>query len=351
MRRLALATRTRARVVWLLVAILAAPSLFAAPAALVSSEFLPDAPSMPFSHASSLVETKQGLLAAWVAGSKERALDVSLHTSRLENGRWSAPFELADGRVEAEQRRYPVWNPVLYQPSKGPLLLFYKVGPGPESWWTLVMTSKDQGQTWSAPKKLLWGMVGPVRNKPVELPNGDLLCGSSSERAGWQVHMETATPGLTAWMKSRPLNNAMEISAIQPAIFKHRSGKIQILCRTKQGKLVQSWSTNNATTWSPLTPTSLPNPNGAVDGVVLLEGLAVLVYNHSATDRNSLDVAVSSDGGEHWRSVMVLENDPANEYSYPSVIQTSDGLVHATYSWNRRRIKHVVIDPWKLNGQ
>jgi predicted neuraminidase len=334
-----------------MMAILAQATLAAAPAALVSSEFLPESPGVPFSHASTLVETKQGLLAAWVAGTKERALDVSLYTSRLENGHWSPPFELADGRVESEQRRYPVWNPVLFQPKSGPLMLFYKVGPGPESWWALVMTSKDHGRTWSPPKKLSWGMIGPVRNKPVELPNGELLCGASTEKAGWQVHMETATPGLTAWMKSRPLNNAMEFSAIQPAIFKHRSGKIQILCRTKQGKLVESWSSNNAITWSPFKATSLPNPNGAVDGVVLLEGLAVLVYNHSSTDRNSLDVAVSSDGGEHWRSAMVLENEPGNEYSYPSVIQTSDGLVHVTYSWNRRRIKHVVLDPWKLNGR
>jgi len=37
------------------------------------------------------------------------------------------------------------------------------------------------------------------------------------------------------------------------------------------------------------------------------------------------------------------------EYSYPGVIQTSDGLVHIVYTWKRQRIKHVVVDPTKLS--
>ena len=46
-----------------------------------------------------------------------------------------------------------------------------------------------------------------------------------------------------------------------------------------------------------------------------------------------------------WSSV--LEDEPG-EYSYPAVIQTSDGRVHVTYTWKRQRIKHVVLDPAKL---
>jgi alpha-L-rhamnosidase len=43
----------------------------------------------------------------------------------------------------------------------------------------------------------------------------------------------------------------------------------------------------------------------------------------------------------------VLE-DSEGGYSYPSVIQGTDGLVHVVYSWRRERIRHVVIDPGKL---
>jgi predicted neuraminidase len=46
----------------------------------------------------------------------------------------------------------------------------------------------------------------------------------------------------------------------------------------------------------------------------------------------------------------VLESEPG-EYSYPAIIQTSDGLVHATYTWKRQRIKHAVIDPAKLQAK
>ena len=59
-----------------------------------------------------------------------------------------------------------------------------------------------------------------------------------------------------------------------------------------------------------------------------------------------LNAAVSTDG-KQWQAALVLENSPG-EYSYPAVIQTRDGLVHITYTWKRERIKHVVVDPAKL---
>ena len=65
-------------------------------------------------------------------------------------------------------------------------------------------------------------------------------------------------------------------------------------------------------------------------------------YNHSKTGRSPLNVAVSKDGGDTWNSFLRLESEPG-EYSYPAVIQTSDGDVHATYTWRRKRIKHVVL--------
>ncbi len=102
-----------------------------------------------------------------------------------------------------------------------------------------------------------------------------------------------------------------------------------------------------------MTLTSLPNPNSGIDAVTLADGRHLLVYNHTTTvagrwggPRSPLNVAVSSDG-KKWQAALVLENEPG-EYSYPAVIQTRDGLVHATYTWKRRRVKHVVIDPAKL---
>jgi len=56
-------------------------------------------------------------------------------------------------------------------------------------------------------------------------------------------------------------------------------------------------------------------------------------------------VAVSGDGVQ-WKRVLTLEDQPdASGYSYPAVIQASDGLVHITYTWRRRHIKYVVLNP------
>jgi predicted neuraminidase len=73
-----------------------------------------------------------------------------------------------------------------------------------------------------------------------------------------------------------------------------------------------------------------------------------LVYNHTPRGRTPLNVAVSENGTD-WQAALVLENEPG-EYSYPAVIQTSDGMVHATYTWKRKHVKHVVINPAELKS-
>jgi len=313
---------------------------------LMKSEFIFETAPFPSSHASTIVETKAGLLAAWFGGPHERHPQVVIWTARYEGHNWSKPVQVADGIQEDGKTRYPCWNPVLFQPKTGPLLLFFKVGPSPSEWWGMLMTSSDGGGTWSKPRPLPEGQVGPVRYKPVPLPAGALLCGASTEDHGWRVHMEH-TPDLGAtWERTPPLNDGKEPGLIQPTILRWPSGKTQILCRSKQGKIFESWMGGDWKSWGPLRPTVLPNPNSAIDAVMLQDGRALLLYNHSSTSRSSLNVAVSKDG-EHWQAALVLEDQPG-EFSYPAVIQTGDELVHVTHTWKRERIKHIVIDPAKL---
>ena len=209
------------------------------------------------------------------------------------------------------------------------------------------MTSSDKGNIWSRPYRLPEDIYGPVKNKPVLLQNGDLLCPSSTEYDGWRVHMEiTADNGLT-WERT-PFLNSKEIRAIQPTILLHKGGSIQTLCRSTGNFILSSWSNDNGRTWNELTPTTLPNPNSGIDAVTLSDGRQLLVYNHLIKGRNILNVAVSEDGKE-WKAAALLENELKNsEFSYPAIIQTDDGLVHITYTWNRKLIKHVVIDPSKM---
>ena len=107
------------------------------------SEFIYENASFPSCHASTIVETQDGtLVAAWFGGTAEKNPDVGIWLSRKIDGKWSEPIEVVNGLKHldpsSQVERYPTWNPVLFQPQlagkKLPLMLFYKVGPTPETW-------------------------------------------------------------------------------------------------------------------------------------------------------------------------------------------------------------------------
>jgi alpha-L-rhamnosidase len=128
------------------------------------------------------------------------------------------------------------------------------------------------------------------------------------------------------------------------------------LGRSKQKKLFAVTSGDNGKNWGAMSLLSLPNPNSGTDAVTLKDGRHLLIYNHTERGRSPLNLALSTDG-KSWSAAAVLENEPKMEFSYPAIIQTSDGLVHVTYTWKRKLVKHAVIDPARLalkpieNGQ
>lgn len=338
----------------LVVLLFSIQTLYAQPdnPAILRSEFIYEQAPFPECHASTLAETPQGLVAAWFGGTKEKDPDVGIWVSRLD-GTWTPPVEVATG-VQADGKRLPCWNPVLFQAPKGELLLFYKVGPSPSTWWGMLKRSLDGGKTWSDAERLPDGILGPIKNKPVLLASGALLCPSSSEKSNWRVHFEQTSDWGKTWQKTSAINDGKEDGAIQPSVLFHANGRLQALCRSqKSGFIVETWSEDAGKTWSPLAKTTLPNPNSGTDAVTLSDGRQLLVYNPVPPTpgkwggpRTPLSVAISKDG-KIWQSVAVLEDAPG-EYSYPAVIQTADGLVHITYTWKRQRIRHVVLDGTKV---
>lgn len=319
---------------------------------IVKQEYLYDKAPFPSCHSATIAETPTGLVASFFGGTKERNPDVEIYISRFVDGKWLAPVSAADG-IQVDGNRLPTWNPVLYQVPGGDLLLFYKIGPKPSEWWGMMRTSKDGGITWSEPTKLPDGAIGPVKNKPVLLSNGNLFAPSSKEGNGWKIHFEVTSDNGKTWRTIGPLvENG--IKAIQPSILQHGNGKLQILARTANRVIAESWSDDNGETWTPMTKTSLPNNNSGTDAVTMKDGRHVLVYNHvlppgdlAKGARTPLNVSISKDGKE-WYAALILEDSPISQYSYPAVIQTSDGLLHFIYTWRREKIKHVVVDPSKL---
>ncbi len=304
----------------------------------------------PSVHASTIIEVSGGLVAAWFGGTRESASDVGIWVSRKRRGPWSRPVRVSTGLVDG--KRYPCWNPVLFETAPGELTLFYKVGPNPREWWGMKRTSRDGGVTWSAATRLPKGVLGPIKNKPVRFGDGPIVSPSSTESTDtpprWRVHFERSTDLGKTWSAVTPPMLDSAVDAIQPALLTYRSGWLHALTRTQSGRIHEAWSPNRGLEWSPLAPTSLPNPNSGIDALTLLDRRQLLVYNHTTTGRVPLNVSVSNNGVT-WTQNVVLESAPG-EYSYPAVIQTADSLVHITYTWKRTRIKHVVLDPRRLRS-
>jgi predicted neuraminidase len=257
-------------------------------------------------------------------------------------------------------------------------MLFYKVGVDARHWWGMLTVSGDDGRSWSSPRRLgehplIGPLVGPAKNKPLELADGSIICPCSTEvespagdgRHRWRIHFEVSSDGGNSWEIVRPEGAGGGLNAIQPALLIHPEGGLQALCRCREGLIAESRSADGGRTWSEVTATDLPNPNSGIDAVTLRDGRHLLVYNHSGPElpgpnrrRSVLNVALSGDG-RSWTPVLTLEDERQSppedmrsgswdEFSYPAVIQASDGSVHVTYSWRRLSVKHVVLDPEAL---
>lgn len=325
---------------------------------ITSSGLIYEEAPFPSAHASTIVETPAGMVSSWFGGTAEKNPDVGIWVSRNVNGQWTTPVEVANG-IQPEGNRHPTWNPVLFQPTDGPLVLFYKAGPTPQSWWGLVRTSSDNGLTWSEEGRLPDGIYGPIRAKPVLMEDGSLLAGSSSEHAGWVVHMERLLKPASgsmwdldylinpdSWEIASDLNDPDAFGAIQPTILVHTPNQLQILCRSRQDVITEAWSNDGGKSWAPMQATSLPNPSAGIDAISMQDGRFLLIYNPTTEGREKLALAISDDGNT-WNDVTLLENSEG-EYSYPAMVQAEDGMIHITYTWRRERVKYVTVDPTQI---
>ena len=326
-----------------------------------TTQFIADKMPTPSCHASTLVEVAPGsFMSAWFGGTAEGNPDVAIWGSRQEAGKWVAPYELA------REPKIACYNPVLFQTGDGALWLYYKFGPHPTSWTAGRMSSRDRGRTWSTAEHLPAGLYGPIRAKPLVLDDGTIVSGTSVESYGsWACWIERSTDNGRTWTKHgpitvpRPAQPAPGAQAppgvegafswsrthgiIQPSVV-HMGGKrLRIYARATNdvGRICIADSADLGLTWSEARPINLPNPNSGIDAVRLKDGRYVLIYNHTTKGRSPLDLAVSRDG-ERFTPVFALETEPG-EYSYPALIQGSDGDLHMTYTWNRQKIKYVVF--------
>ncbi len=326
-------------------------------------------------HAATVVETLEGdLLCAWFAGTHEGHPDVAIWMARRHREAWGEPYIVAD------VPGVPLWNPVFYRDAQGVIWLFYKVAPSIPAWTGAFLRSADGGRTWSAPVFLPAGLLGPSKNKPITLSNGDILSPTSCETwRSWACWVEISPDGGATWQRVGPLappgewarevplgpedaasavwdaeRGALRLpqatyGVIQPTAWEWAPGCVRMLMRATAtiGAVCVADSHDYGRTWSPLRRTSIPNPNSGLDAVRLADGRIVLACNPTAEGRTPLSLLVSRDNGETWPARLDIETAPG-EYSYPSIIQGCEGRIHCVYTHRRERIAYIALMPEEL---
>jgi predicted neuraminidase len=191
------------------------------------------------------------------------------------------------------------------------------------------------------------------RAHPIELPNGRIIVPLYSDGYSFSLMAITDDGGVT-WSTSEPLVGA---GAIQPTVARKRDGALVAYMRDNgppPKRLHTSTSRDDGVTWSPVVDTDIPNPGAGMEVINLKDGSWAMIYNDTERGRHSLVVAISEDGGQSWRWKRHLELDErgqgAGSFHYPSIIQSRDGTLHASYSYflnhlpdgaPRKTIKHA----------
>lgn len=347
-------------------------------------------------HSSSIVELPGGdLLACWFEGSGERtANDVVVKGARLKKGasEWSKSFILAD------TPGHPDCNPTLFIDKENRLHLFWivvqanrwetsilksrvssnyqKSGAPDWEWQDVILLkpgeefaetiknrfheSNTPGLAWAEyapkyermivdaamdPKKRETGWM--TRTHPLQLEDGRILLPLYSD--GYNLSLiAISDDGGKSWQPGLPIVGR---GNVQPSLVLKKNGDLVAFMRDngdEPGRVIKSISKDNGFEWSIAEDTRIPNPGTSVEAISLENGDWVMVYNDIENGRHSLAVSLSDDEGDTWRWTRHLEKMGPGEgsFSYPSIIQGKDGIIHITYSFHssdRKTIKHVAF--------
>jgi predicted neuraminidase len=181
------------------------------------------------------------------------------------------------------------------------------------NWAVWIERSSDNGKTWS-------------KKGPITVPAN--LYGESVKN---EVPKEV--PGSAEWEYTTGI--------IQPSVVSLGGKNLRLYARStsKLGKICVADSKDGGITWTQARPINVPNPNSGLDALQLKDRRVILIYNHTFSGRSPLNLAISKDG-ENFTMFQTLESE-AGEFSYPNIIQSKNGDLHMTYTWNRKKIRYV----------
>lgn len=304
-------------------------------------------PGYPVHHCSSITEAPNGdLLVSWYGGSYESADDQVLFLSRRPKGSraWTKP------EIVVRSPGKPPGNAILFTDKIGRIWLLWgrmegkqpmMRGTGWDHCRLFYRTSSDNGKTWSGDKPFFEDTMGWLpRNLPIWGADGSLIVPISDELNGHGVDLSffvsTRDNGKT-WARSGVMRGGE-----QPTIIQRADGTLLAYLRVRPN-IMAAESHDGGKTWTKPAPTQWKNPNSGISMRRLRNGHALLVFNNQNNARTPLNIARSTDEGRTWGTPLALETNPG-EYSYPSVLQTSDGKIHIIYTFRRYSIKHVEMN-------
>lgn len=364
-----------------------------------SDAYLPS-PCMQ-NHAANLAFLADGTLTCvWFGGTMEGMGDISVYMSRLAPGAktWSQPEKLSDDPAKSEQ------NPLIFTAPDGKVWLLYTSQTSGNQDGAVVKKciSTDGGCTFGTPE-ILCDIPGTFIRQPIIVNNrGTWLlpifrCLTEIGRR-WTGDMDRAAVLVSqdAGKSWQMVEVPDSIGAVHMDIVPLQGGEMVAFYRNRFAtKILRSRSGDGGLTWSAPEAAELPNNNSSIQATRLKDGGIAMVYNHSdaimsdarrhslydeiegsessgaaagveavsrpggavwGVPRAPLSLAISRDGGATFPTRFDLDTgdgyclsnnstDMLNrEFSYPSIVEETDGTLHVAYTYFRRAIKYVRLD-------
>ncbi|HEY9291505.1 MAG TPA: sialidase family protein [Microlunatus sp.] len=321
------------------------------------------------SHAASLTETPDGdLLCAWFNGPQEGDPGTNVVLSRLPAGgtSWQQPILIAADPEHSEQ------NPVIFTDPDGMIWLLHTSNTPHDRRDAVVYarTSTDGGRSWSEPWVLMAGPGVFLRNPPQFQPDGSWLLPiyRVTDQGEYSVAAISTDHG-RSWAEHVVDES---LGRVQLSVAERSDGSLLGLLRSRDADRIYATSSDDlGRTWTTPIRTELPNNNSAIQLLRLTDGRLVVIFNDATLERDQfrwvdgpdgpltrrkavrtpLTLAISADDGRTWPIRRNLQNadieyrDRPMGYSYPALLQTSDGRLQAAYSMLRKTIKHVTFEP------